>query len=155
VSEAHHLAQLNVATPRAPIESEEMAEFAALLDPVNARAERSQGFVWRLQDDEGNATSFRLLGDDSLLVNMSVWESVAALRAFVYAEQDHKRPMRRRREWFEPMQDHHLVLWWIEAGEIPSLEQAEARLLKLRAEGPTPAAFTFRDSFEPVGVAAG
>ncbi len=155
MSDAHHLAQLNVAKPRAPIDSAELAEFAALLDPVNARAERSPGFVWRLQDDDGNATSFRLLGDDSLLVNMSVWESVEALRAFVYTDSNHKRPMRRRTEWFEPMEENHLVLWWIRAGEIPSLQDAEARLLKLRAEGPTPAAFTFRTSFEPVGAAAG
>ncbi len=155
MSGGHHLAQLNVGTPRGPIDSPVMAGFAALLDSVNARAEASPGFVWRLQDDGGDATGFRLLGDGSLLVNMSVWESVAALRAFVYANPDHKGPMRRRAEWFEPMDEAHLVLWWVNAGQLPTLEEAERRLLELRSEGPTSAAFTFRESFEALAGSGG
>jgi hypothetical protein len=142
-----HLAELNVAQPVAPIGSPELAPFEALLDEVNALAEAQPGFVWRLQDEEGNATSFTLLGDPDLIVNLPVWESVEALRAFAYAQPGHKRPMRRRREWFVPLAEAHLVLWWVPAGHRPGLEEAEERLLRLRAEGPGPEAFTFRAAF--------
>ena len=146
---AFHLAQVNIAIPRGQPEEPVMAEFMALLDPVNAIADASPGFVWRLQTEDGNATAYRAFDDDNLLVNMSVWESVEALRQFVYGNRDHRDAMRRRREWFHKMAELFVVLWWIPAGHIPTVKEAEERLTLLRAVGPSPDAFTFRQHFSP------
>ena len=124
-----------------------MAEFVALLDPVNALADDAPGFVWRLQADDGNATSIRAFDDDVMIVNMSVWESIDALAEFVYRS-GHLDVMRRRREWFAQVRTH-LVLWWIPAGEIPAVAEAQRRLEHLQAHGPTPHAFTFKARFMP------
>jgi hypothetical protein len=138
------LAQLNIGTTLAPLDSEQLAGFVAALEPVNALADTSPGFVWRLQDDDGDATSFRAFGDDRILVNMSVWTSVEALADFVYRSA-HVDVMRRRREWFERLEAAFTVLWWIPAGHIPTVAEAEERLEALRRNGSTPFAFTFRD----------
>jgi heme-degrading monooxygenase HmoA len=148
----HHLAQVNVAHLRAPLDAPELAEFVANLDPVNALADAAPGFVWRLQTEDGNATAVRVLGDDMLIVNMSVWESLEALSAFVYGGA-HRDVMRRRREWFERLAEAHVALWWIPAGGRPTVAEAERRLVRLRAHGPTVDAFTFRQSFPAPGVA--
>jgi heme-degrading monooxygenase HmoA len=145
-----HLAQINIALPREPLESPLLAEFVAALEPVNALADRSPGFVWRLQTEEGDATAIRAFGDHRLIVNMSVWESLEALRAFVYSG-EHVAVMRRRREWFERMAEAFLALWWVPVGHIPTVEEAEERLDHLQAHGPTPHAFTFRQSYAPLG----
>src|ERR671933_136327 len=139
-----HLAQLNIALPRAPLDAPLLAEFVARLEPVNAQADSSPGFVWRLQTEEGDATGIRAFGDDRLIVNMSVWESLEDLRAFVYGNRSHLAAMRRRREWFTRMADAFMVLWWVPAGHRPSVAEAERRLELLRALGPSPEAFTFR-----------
>jgi hypothetical protein len=118
---------------------------------VNALADRSPGFVWRLQTEDGDATAVRGFGDDRLIVNMSVWESVDALAAFVYRGA-HVEVMRRRREWFERMR-MFMCLWWIPAGHRPAVAEAEERLAHLDARGPTPRAFTFRDRFPAPGAA--
>ena len=130
------------------MDSELMAGFVALLDPVNELADASPGFVWRLQTDEGNATSLRIFGDDEQLVNMSVWESADALWNFVYSG-DHLAVMRRRREWFQGFGDIYMCLWWVPAGHIPDIPEAETRLTHLREQGPTPTAFTFKSAFPP------
>ncbi|MFL5895165.1 MAG: DUF3291 domain-containing protein [Thermoleophilaceae bacterium] len=155
---ALHVAQLNIARAKAPIDDPLLADFMALLEPVNALADRSPGFVWRLQDETGDATSIRAFGDDRLIVNMSVWESVEDLRAFVYKGL-HVEVFRRRREWFDRFASMHLVLWWVEAGTVPTLDEAKARLDHLDAHGPTPYAFTFKRPFAaepaaPAGVPA-
>jgi Domain of unknown function (DUF3291) len=142
---AFHIAQLNIGRIRGPIDSPIMAEFVALLDPVNAVADASPGFVWRLQTEEGNATAVRPYEDESIAVNMSVWESIDDLAAFVYRS-GHVDVMRRRREWFERMRIY-MVLWWIPAGELPTVEEAKERLEHLRVHGPTPYAFTFKARF--------
>jgi hypothetical protein len=142
-----HVAQLNIGRIRGPIDSPIMAEFVALLDPVNAVADASPGFVWRLQTEEGNATAVRPYEDDSIAVNMSVWESIDDLAAFVYRS-GHVDVMRRRREWFERMRIY-MVLWWIPASEIPAVEEAMERLEHLQVHGPTPHAFTFKARFPP------
>ena len=147
----HHLAQLNVARLRAPLDSPILANFVDALEPVNALADSAPGFVWRLQTEDGDATAIRAFDDDMLLVNMSVWESVDALADFVYRS-DHRQVMIRRREWFERMEDSYLVLWWVEAGHRPSTEEAKQRLATLRHDGPTPAAFTFRSPYPPPGA---
>ncbi len=135
---------------KAPVDSPLLAGFAAALDEINALADASPGFVWRLEDEAGDATSFRVLGDDSLLVNLSVWENIEALREFVFRG-GHGAVMRRRREWFDRMSEAYVVLWWVEAGNVPSLAEAEERLLHLRRHGPTPRAFTWSQHFEPTG----
>jgi hypothetical protein len=145
----YHLAQLNVGTARGAADSPVMAGFIAGIEPVNALADAAPGFVWRLEDGDGpGATALRPCGPD-LMVNLSVWETLAALRDFVYRNGPHLDHMRRRREWFHPMPEQHLVLWWVPAGHIPSLGEALSRLELLRRNGPSPLAFTFRDPCDP------
>ena len=147
---AYHLAQVNIALPRVPLDSPELAEFMALLDPINELADRSPGFVWRLQTASGNATAIRPFDDHRLMVNLSVWESLEALRDFVYASR-HLDVMRRRRDWFHRLAGTYLALWWLPAGTPPTVEEAKERLARLRRDGPGPDAFTFRRPFPPPG----
>jgi Domain of unknown function (DUF3291) len=147
-----HLAQLNIGRMRAETDDPLVAEFMAALDEVNALADASAGFVWRLQTEDGNATAVRPFGDALILVNMSVWESVEALADYVYRS-DHTRYLRRRREWFERMDEAHMVLWWVPRGYRPTVTDAVERLEHLRREGPSPFAFTFRTVFAPSGSA--
>jgi hypothetical protein len=149
VSSGWQLAQVNIAVPHEPIDSPALAEFVELLDPINAIADSSPGFVWRLQDDSGDATAIRPFEDERVMINMSVWESVEALWEFVY-DSRHLDVMRRRREWFTRM-DVYLCLWWVPAGELPSTEDARRRIDHLRDNGPTPRAFTFKQRFDPPG----
>jgi hypothetical protein len=143
---AHHLAQVNVATLRAPLDGPELAGFVAQLAPINALADASPGFVWRLQTEDGDATAIRPFDDDRIMVNLSVWESFEALRTFVYATR-HLEVMRHRRAWFQRMADPYLALWWIPAGAIPTVAEARQRLEILERRGPGPDAFTFRAPF--------
>lgn len=123
-------------------------DFRTNLDPVNALAEASPGFVWRLQDDSGNATEIKPFGDELEIINLTVWESIDALADFTYRS-GHREFLRRRREFFEAASQPYLCLWWIPEGTIPTIDDAIARLEHLRANGPTPTAFTFRQRFEP------
>jgi len=146
---AYELAQLNIGVIRGPIDGPVMAEFVANLDRINALAERTPGFVWRLQTEEGNATAIRPYPEnENMAVNMSVWKDVESLRAYVY-HSAHVEIMRRRREWFEKMDEAFLVLWWVPKGHRPSIDEAKARLELLRRKGSTAEAFTFRQSFPP------
>jgi hypothetical protein len=148
----HHLAQLNVARLRAPIDAPETAAFVEMLDPVNALADATTGFVWRLQTDEGNATSILVEeGDPLFIVNLSVWESLEALSDFVYRSA-HTDVMRRRAEWFERARDAYVVLWWVPQGHRPTTTEAMQRLDRLRRDGPTAEAFTFRSAFPAPAV---
>jgi hypothetical protein len=142
----HHLAQINIGRLRAPVDDPMIADFKASLDRINAIADAAPGFVWRLTGEGNDATDIRPSADDALLaVNMSVWESVAALGAFVYRS-DHLPVMRRRAEWFEKM-ELFMCLWWVPAGHIPTVAEGLARLESLRRLGPTAEAFTFKDPF--------
>ena len=141
-----HLAQVNIARLVAVIDSPQLAKFVANLEPVNAVADASPGFVWRLQTEAGDATSLRVFDDDWLIVNLSVWDSIEALHDYVYRT-PHAEVLRRRLEWFERPDEAHLALWWIEAGSIPTLPDAEERLRQLRAEGPSPDVFTLKQTF--------
>lgn len=143
----YHLAQLNIGTMVAPQDSPEMAEFMNALDAINLLAETTPGFVWRLKDDSGNATSISAFDDDTL-VNMSVWEDRDSLFGYVYRS-GHTHYIGRRKEWFKMPTEPHMVLWWVPAGHAPTLEEAKARLMHLRTHGPTPHAFTFKQFFEP------
>ena len=147
---AYYLAQLNIALPAEPLTSPRLAGFMALLEPVNALADRSPGFVWRLQTEDGDATAVRGFGDDRLIVNLTVWESLEALADYVFGG-FHAEVMRRRREWFVHMREAYTVLWWVPAGERPTVVHAERRLASLREHGPTPYAFTVRRPFAAPG----
>lgn len=147
----HELAQVNIGRLTAPLDSEQLRDFAEGLDPVNAVADASDGFAWRLKDDSGDATSFRIFDDAWLLVNMSVWRDTNALTAFMYQGQ-HRELLSRRREFFERLDEAVTALWWVPAGHRPTLEEAEERLVHLRTHGPTPYAFTLRTAF-PAGDA--
>ncbi len=144
----HQLAQLNVAKMLAPLDHPRMREFVAALEPINAVADASPGFVWRLEDESGNATSVRVFDDDMLLVNMSVWESIDALKDFVYRS-EHAAVMSRRRDWFTRHTTAYLVLWWIPEDHRPTESEARERLELVQAEGPSPEAFTFGRIFPP------
>src|SRR5262245_227275 len=143
----YELAQLNVALMKEPLTSPTMADFVNNLDRINALAESSPGYVWRLQTEEGDATALRPLGDDTL-VNVSVWKDVESLNNYVYRSA-HVEIMRRRKEWFDKMREAYVVLWWIPRGHRPTVTEAIARLELLRAKGPTQEAFTFRSAFPP------
>ena len=148
------LAQINVGRLVAPLDSPRLADFVAALDPVNAVADAAPGFIWRLQTEDGNATALRAFEEDAegadggILLNMSVWESVEALAAYVYGDA-HLAVLRRRREWFERMTAAYTALWWVPRGHIPAIHEAEERVKHLRAHGPTPYAFTLREHFPP------
>ena len=123
-----------------------MANFVAQLAPINALAERSPGFVWRLQSEYRDATSFKVYDDEMIIVNMRVWESLETLRECVY-KGAHSRVMRDRRRWYEKFEDPYYALWWISAGQLPRIEQGMARLKYLQKHGETAYAFSFRKRF--------
>ena len=143
-----HLAQVNIARMRAPLDDPVMAGFVARLNEINALADASRGFVWRLQTPEGNATYLRPYDDDRILVNMSVWETVEDLRTYVYRTA-HAEVLRARAEWFEKLGAQAVALWWVPAGHLPSVDEAKKRLAHLQERGPTPFAFTFQTLFPP------
>jgi len=144
----YHIAQVNIGRVRAPIADPLMAGFVARLDDLNALADRSPGFVWRLQTSEGNATYFRPYDDDRILMNMSVWESIDALRHYVY-QTVHAELLRQRHEWFEKFSGTYTALWWVPAGHRPGIDEARKRLAHLEKHGPTEFAFTFKTTFQP------
>jgi len=143
------IVQANIAQMRAPLDDPMMAGFNERLEPLNALADESPGFVWRLQTEEGDATEIDVFGDELVLFNMSVWESIDALESYVY-NSNHVNAVQKRAEWFERPTKSPFVLWWIKAGEIPTIEEGKARLEKLWSDGPTADAFTFRHRFDPV-----
>lgn len=138
------LAQLNIARMRYPIDSPEMDSFVRQLAEVNAGAESADGFIWRLKDEEGpGATGYRILDDDGLIVNLSVWRDLDALRAFVVGHDQHRDALRDRYEWFERAREPMTVCWYVAEGHQPSIDEAEEMLLLLRAEGPSDRVFPF------------
>jgi hypothetical protein len=141
----YHLAQLNIAILKEPLDSPALADFVANLDRINALAETSDGYIWRLKTDDNNATSLRPLGE-STIVNMSVWRDIESLNGYVY-KSAHTEIMRRRKEWFERMGEAFMVLWWVPKGHIPTMDEALEKLERLRQHGPSPEAFTFRNPF--------
>jgi uncharacterized protein DUF3291 len=150
----YHLAVFNVARMVAPLDSPQLKAFMDGLDPINALGEGAPGFIWRYTaDGTNNATAARPMGDLDVIVNFGVWESRDHLWEFVYRSQ-HLDFLRRRREWFYPALEPYLVLWWVPAGDIPTIEEAVGRLEHLQREGPTPDAFTFREFFEAPAVDA-
>ena len=148
-----HFAELNIARLHRPLDEPDNAEFVAALDAVNLIAERTPGFVWRLQDDDGASSSYVTAYDDPLLIiNLTVWEDIQSLRHFTYRS-GHGAYLRRRREWFEAPTEPHMVCWWIPAGEVPTAADATRRLELLRVSGPSADGFLFTDPLpEPDGI---
>ena len=153
----YQLAQLNIARFELPQEHPSNADFVNSLDRVNEIAESQPGFVWRFTGDGNDALDVQAFDDPNVVVNMSVWTDLDALGAFVYRNEEHLAIMRRRREWFDRIK-FHLVLWWVEEGHIPTLDEAKRRLEALVKHGPSRDAFTFKeprtpgsdDSVEPI-----
>ena len=157
------LAQVNFGRLVAPLDSPEVADFVAGLDSVNAAADSAPGFVWRMQTEDGNATTVSgfawatgypdtASSDGGIIINMSVWETVEALAAYVYGP-THVAVLRRRREWFKRIALAYAALWWIPRGHIPTVAEAEDRVKHVRVHGPTPHAFTLKVHFPPPGSA--
>jgi heme-degrading monooxygenase HmoA len=145
-----HLAQVNIGRARGAVTDPIMLGFVSQLEEINALAEQSPGFVWRLQTEDGDATAIRPYADERIMINMSVWADLDALRAYVFRSA-HAAVMRRRREWFERFEGIYVALWWLPAGHRPTVEEAVKRLAHLEAHGPTPFAFSFRHAFDPEG----
>ena len=141
-----HIAQVNIARVKASLDDPQMAGFVERLDDINALADRSAGFVWRLQTPEGNATYLRPYDDDRILVNMSVWETIEHLQQYVY-HTAHAELLRQRRTWFEKFAGAYVALWWVPAGHRPGMDEAKERLAHLETHGPTPFAFAFQSRF--------
>ena len=142
----YHIAQINIGRILAPIGDPLMADFVSQLPPVNALADASPGFVWRLQTESGDATSIRVYDDEMVAIKMSVWESVDALREYVY-KSAHSGVLRDRKRWFEKFDGPYYALWWIPAGQLPSTEEGKERLDHLREQGDTAYAFSFKNIF--------
>jgi len=141
-----HLAQLNIAKAKYPLDSPELKEFIDNLEPVNKLAEQSEGFIWRLQDDSGDATSIQAFSDPNLIVNMSTWTSTDALKNFMFRSH-HRDFLRRKALWFENIPQDSYVLWWIPQGHIPTIEEGIQRLDYLRENADSPYAFSFKSNF--------
>jgi uncharacterized protein DUF3291 len=147
------LAQINIARLGAPIDSPQLSEFIEQLDEINALADAAPGFVWRLMSEAGDAIAVEHPFDSETIVNMSVWESVDALHTYVYRTA-HSRVMARRKEWFTRISAAYTVLWWVPEGHRPTVCEGERKLALLKADGPTSAAFTFKNIFAKPGATA-
>jgi hypothetical protein len=151
MADTWHLAQVNIGRTVAPMDDPRMAEFKAALAEINALAEASPGFVWRLKDDSGTgATSIHEFADPLVLINISVWTGIEALQHYVYRTA-HGKYFARRQTWFEKPTGAYLALWWIAAGHIPTAAEAKQKLALIDQHGPTPEAFLFRTAFPPPG----
>lgn len=138
----HQLAQFNIGRLRALIDDPLIAGFVARLEEINALAESSPGFVWRLKTAEGDATSLHPYGDERIAINLSVWETPELLRTYVYKSL-HAEVLRQRKDWFEKFDGMYYALWWVPRGHLPSMEEAMERLDYLRTNGASERAFSF------------
>jgi hypothetical protein len=142
----YHIAQINIGRILGEMDSPIMKEFKDNLDPINALAEQTPGFVWRLKGDNNNATAIHVYEDPYLLINMSVWEDIDSLFGYVYTSA-HTPYIKRRKEWFEKLSVPMMTLWWVPADYEPTPSEAKAKLEYLDQHGPTPHAFTFKQRF--------
>ncbi len=146
-NQTFHLAQFNIALAKAPLISPLLKGFVERIDEINALADVHEGFVWRLQDESGSAMLIQAFDSPDLLINMSVWGSVEALKKFTYQTM-HKELIRDKKQWFHHIKESHYVMWWIPVGHIPTLEEAKEKLDLLREKGATQEAFDFKNVFE-------
>ena len=146
----YQLAQINIGRLVAPVGDPRIADFMAQLNTINSLAERSPGFVWRLQSDAGNAMDIPYNEDPLMVVNLSVWQSIEALRDFTYRS-GHVSPLRDRAKWFQKLDAPHYCLWWIPSGHIPALAEGRDRLEHYARRGPAAYAFWFGEPFPAPG----
>ncbi|WP_374353315.1 DUF3291 domain-containing protein [Chitinimonas sp.] len=150
----YHLAQVNIAKALAPLDQPLMQGFVEQLDRVNALADAHPGFVWRLQTEDGDATSVQAFDDPLLLVNLSVWQGFEALKDYVYSG-EHLQMLRGKKQWFEKSAKSPLALWWVPAGHLPDVLEARQKIEQLWRDGPSAAVFSFAQPFPaPDAVAA-
>ena len=149
---AYHLAHIHLGTMKGTIYSPIMAEFRSQIAHYNALADRSAGFVWRLQTEDGDTTSLNPFDDDRIFVTMSVWNSIESLSQFAY-HSEHLSIFRQRKKWFLRHPSASLALWWIKVGSVPTLLDGKERLAHIDKNGPTLFAFTFNASFPPPDAA--
>ena len=138
----YHLAQINIAYSRGARDEAIMQGFIDRLDEINAIADSSPGFVWRLQTEEGDATAIQAFDDPLMLVNVSVWKDIESLKNFVY-KSAHVELIQDREAWFKKIPESHQALWWLPEGQIPTVEEAREKLEYLQANGPSETAFSF------------
>jgi len=148
----HHLAQANIAKFRAKLDHSSMKEFVDFLEPVNRFAEESEGFVWRLKDEQGRSASYieSPFKDEMRAVNISVWKNVESFKDFVY-NSVHSYFLRNKKKWFDVKGTSQFVLWWMPIDEFPTLTLAKEKLERLEKDGPTSSAFTLREFYNPEG----
>lgn len=149
-----HLAQINIARLRAPLDHDDTKEFRDFINPVNALAADSPGFVWLLSGEDGQSSSYDdpHYEDPMIVVNFSVWETYEDLHAFVYGTV-HRYFLQSRKNWFLEMSSPQIALWWVPAGNVPSVEEAKAKLRQLSEKGPGPEVFDLRQRYDPKGEA--
>jgi hypothetical protein len=147
-----HLAQLNIAKMLYSLDDPAMKDFVDALEPINALADKSDGFIWRLTGYGENATSLRIYGDEFLLVNMSVWKNIDSLHQYVY-QSDHVEILKRKKEWFSKMSAMYMAMWYVPEGHFPTIEEAEERLTYRREHGDTPFSFSFKKPFTALEAA--
>ena len=146
------LAQLNIAEATAKMDSPVMADFVNNTDRINAIAEESTGFVWRLVgDDSDDSYSINAFDSEYILVNMSVWKDRESIFNYVY-NSDHLEIFKRKKEWFKKMLKMHMVLWYVEDGHVPTVEEGKERLEYLQKHGESPYAFGFKSKYLPVDL---
>jgi hypothetical protein len=143
----YQLAQVNISPLKEPIDSLLLVDFVAQLDEINALAEACEGFVWRLQGEDGNATAYQVFDNKMIIMNMSVWESVESLRNYVY-KTVHADVMKQGGKWFNKLARPQMALWWVPAGHIPTPQEAKENLAYLAENGETKEAFTFNNPFK-------
>ncbi len=145
-----YLAQMNIAKAKLPLTDPSMKEFVDFIEPINALAEGSPGFIWRWQSEDGQSSIYAPspFDDDSIINNLSVWEDLESLKTFVY-NTAHSYFVRSRQRWFDKLSESHMVLWWLPKGEIPTLEEGKRRLELFNREGASIQAFTFATPYEP------
>lgn len=148
VTPDYYLAQVNIARMKAPLTDPAMAGFAERLDEINALAEASEGFVWRLTSEPENEAQVLALESSGVLFNLSVWATLEALQAFVY-ESAHAELLNSRGAWFETPDTPHMALWWVPSDHIPVIDEAMLRLDRLEMLGPAQNSFTFAKPFPP------
>jgi hypothetical protein len=147
----YQLAQANIARARAALDDPSMQEFVAQLDAVNARGGPERRVRLALKTEAGDAPA---IARTTTTASCSTCRCGSrSRRSTTTSQSEHLRPLRARRQWFDPMPGPSLVLWWVRAGHVPSIEEAKARLALLEANGPCAAAFTFRQPFPPPGQA--
>jgi len=144
----YQLAEINIAKMKGiNIDDPIMQEFVDNLGVVNELAESSEGFIWRLKDENDHATSFNPYDDEQIIINVSVWKDIPSLEHYVF-KTFHTDFLKRRKEWFKSYGKAYTAMWWITAGEYPSLEDAVARLDHLQKEGASAYVFDFRNKHQ-------